>query len=203
MKKSIGKTVALAGVMAALVFVVLTLETYVFSIFIKPSTCFLSLPIAISLCLYADWKKMFLGGTIFGFCSFILSFIMAYTIFYNPLVSILPRVMFGVVGYGVFVFFKFIFKKSKSNFVRQTLPIGIAGACAVLTNTILTLLAMYISDPGGSFMTVVFQTILALNFIPEFVTGIVLVPIFVKVLRKINHSDREQSPSETEEIIEN
>lgn len=198
MKKSVSKTVALAGVMTALIFVVLTLETYVFSIFIKPSTCFLSLPIAISLCLYADWKKMFLGGTIFGFCSFILSFFMAYTIFYNPLVSILPRVMFGVVGYGVFAFFKFIFKNAKSNFVRQLLPASIAGACAVLTNTILTLLAMYISDVSGSFMTVVFQTILALNFIPEFVTGIVLVPIFVKVLRKINHSDKD----ETSDLVE-
>lgn len=198
MKKSVSKTVALAGVMTALIFVVLTLETYVFSIFIKPSTCFLSLPIAISLCLYADWKKMFLGGTIFGFCSFILSFIMAYTIFYNPLVSILPRVMFGVVGYGVFAFFKFIFKNAKSNFVRQLLPASIAGACAVLTNTILTLLAMYISDVSGSFMTVVFQTILALNFIPEFVTGIVLVPISVKVLRKINHSDKD----ETSDLVE-
>ena len=110
MKRNVSHTVAFIGVMTALMAVVLTLETYVFIYFIKPSPAFLSIPLFIALSMYGDWKRSFIGGTIFGCCSFVLSFVVGYTVFYNPLISVLPRTIAGVAGYfilhGLMVLFK-------------------------------------------------------------------------------------------------
>ena len=91
MKKDLAHRVAFIGVMAALIFVVLTIETYVFIGILGINPAFLSLPLAIALCLYGDWKEEFVGGTIFGVCAFIISFMVAYVPMYNPLISVLPR----------------------------------------------------------------------------------------------------------------
>ena len=70
MKRDIAHSVAFIGLMTALMAVVLTLETYVFIYFIKPSPAFLSIPLFIALSMYGDWKNSFIGGTVFGCCSF-------------------------------------------------------------------------------------------------------------------------------------
>ena len=75
MKQDKAHTVAFIGVMAALMFVVLALETYIFIYFIKPSPAFISIPLFLALSMYGDWKRSFLGGTLFGVCSFLLSFL--------------------------------------------------------------------------------------------------------------------------------
>jgi uncharacterized membrane protein len=111
LKKSSAQTIALAGVMSALVFVVLTLETLVFKYFIDPSPAFFSIPIALALSMYGDWKKSFLGGTILGMCSLILAFAIGYITFYNPLISVLPRVIIGVVAYWTYYGFSKLFQK--------------------------------------------------------------------------------------------
>lgn len=185
MKNSIAKSVAFIGVMAALVFVVLTLETYVFIYFIKPSPAFFSIPIAISLSVFADWKKMFMGGTILGVCAFILSFIVGYTPFYNPLVSVLPRIIMGIVAFGVMAGMKSLLKNADSVFARDILPCALAGAAGVLTNTVLVLLMMFAFAGGDAFLETALATILSVNFLLEFVCSVLLVPVFVRTMRKV------------------
>ena len=179
-----GKKIAYLGVMLALVFVLLTLETYVFIYLIKPSPAFLSIPLAIAICLRGKKSDMFVGGTILGLCSFILSFIVGYAAFYNPLISVLPRVLIGVVVYYVNKFFTFVCKNAKSSFVREILPLSISGAIGVLTNTILVISMLVIFDFSG--LSAVFATIMSFNFTIEFISGIILVPIIVKVLRRVS-----------------
>lgn len=185
MKNSIAKSVAFIGVMAALVFVVLTLETYVFIYFIKPSPAFFSIPIAISLSVFADWKKMFVGGTILGVCAFILSFIVGYAPFYNPVVSVLPRIIMGIVAYGVLTGVRALCKNKKSVFVREVIPCSVAGACGVITNTVLVLLMMFAFAGGDAFLETALATILSLNFLLEFICALLLVPVFVRTMRRV------------------
>ena len=179
MKRNVSHTVAFIGVMTALMAVVLTLETYVFIYFIKPSPAFLSIPLFISLSMYGDWKRSFIGGTVFGCCSFALSFIVGYTVFYNPLISILPRTIAGVAGYFILHGLTVLFKgKSKEN-IR-----ALAAALTVILHTVLVLGAMEIFASSGAFFDTVWQVIIGVNFLAEFICAMVLTPILVRVMKK-------------------
>lgn len=179
MKRSVAHTVAFIGVMAALMAVVLTLETYVFIYFIKPSPAFLSIPLFIALSMFGDWKRSFIGGTIFGVCSFLLSFIVGYTVFYNPLISVLPRTVAGVAGYFILHGLMVLAKGKGKDAIR-----AVAAGLTVVVHTVLVLGSMELFSFGGAFMDTVWQTILGVNFLSELVCAILLTPILVRVAKK-------------------
>lgn len=179
MKRNTAHVVAFIGIMTALMAVVLTLETYVFIYFIKPSPAFLSIPLFIALSMYSDWKHSFIGGTIFGCCSFVLSFVVGYTVFFNPLISILPRTLAGVAGYFILHAFTALWKNKAKDVVR-----GVAAGLTVIVHTILVLGAMEIFSSGGAFFDTVWQTIIGVNFFLEFACAIVLTPVLLRVMKK-------------------
>ena len=179
MKRDVSHTVAFIGVMTALMAVVLTLETYVFIYFIKPSPAFLTIPLFISLSMYSDWKRSFIGGTVFGCCSFVLSFVVGYTVFYNPLISILPRTVAGVAGYWILHGLTSACKGKGKDVVR-----AVSAGITVLLHTVLVLGAMELFATGGAFFDTVWQTIIGINFVSEFICALILVPIFVRVMKK-------------------
>lgn len=179
MKRNTAHTVAFIGVMTALMAVVLTLETYVFIYFIKPSPAFLSIPLFIALSMFGDWKRSFIGGTIFGTCSFILSFVVGYTVFFNPLISVLPRTLAGVAGYFILHGLTVLTKGKSKDVVR-----AVAAALTVVVHTVLVLGAMEIFASGGAFFDTVWQTIIGVNFISEFICAIIITPILVRVMKK-------------------
>ena len=179
MKRDVAHTVAFIGVMTALMAVVLTLETYVFIYFIKPSPAFLSIPLFIALSMYADWKGSFIGGTVFGCCSFVLSFVVGYTVFYNPLISVLPRTIAGVAGYWILHGLTALTKQKAKDVVR-----GISAALTVLLHTVLVLGAMELFSSGGAFFDTVWQTIIGFNFVAELIGSVILVPIILRTIKK-------------------
>ena len=179
MKRDASHLVAFIGVMTALMAVVLTLETYVFIYFIKPSPAFLSIPLFIALSMYGDWKRSFIGGTIFGVCSFVLSFVVGYTVFYNPLISVLPRTITGVAGYFILHGLMALTKGKAKDVMR-----AIAAAVTVILHTVLVLGAMEVFASGGAFFNTVWQTIIGVNFVSEFACAIFLVPVLVRVMKK-------------------
>ena len=179
MKRSVSHTVAFIGVMAALMAVVLTLETYVFIYFIKPSPAFFSIPLFIALSMYGDWKRSFIGGTIFGCCSFALSFVVGYTVFYNPLISILPRTLAGVAGYFILHGLTVLTNGKSKDVIRS-----VAAALTVILHTVLVLGAMEIFASSGAFFDTVWQVIIGVNFLAEFICAILLTPILVRVMKK-------------------
>ena len=179
MKRGAAHTVAFIGIMTALMAVVLTLETYVFIYFIKPSPAFLTIPLFIALSMYGDWKRSFIGGTIFGVCSFLLSFVVGYTVFFNPLISVLPRTLAGVAGYFILHGLTVLTKGKAKDVVR-----ALAAALTVILHTVLVLGAMEIFVSGGAFLDTVWQTIIGVNFLSEIVCAIFLVPILVRVMKK-------------------
>ena len=183
MKRDLAHLVAFIGVMTALMAVVLTLETYVFIYFIKPSPAFLSIPLFIALSMYGEWKQSFIGGTIFGCCSFVLSFVVAYTVFYNPLISILPRTLTGVAGYWILHGLTVATKGKSKDAVR-----AVASALTVVLHTVLVLGAMELFASGGAFFDTVWQTIIGVNFISEFVCAIFLTPILIRIMKKCTNT---------------
>ncbi|MDE7082608.1 MAG: hypothetical protein K2O89_02765 [Clostridia bacterium] len=190
MKKDKAHFVAFMGVMFALIFVLFLLEGAVLS-GLGMTACILSLPVAIALSIYDDWKKSFVGGTLLGLasCIFCLIFASLFIFYANPLISVLPRCFIGITAYWTYFGLSKLFRKAKSVFVRESIPAAIAGVVGSLTNTVLYLTAINIwsGDFMGSF-TAIMSVAVTIYFPIELVACLVLVPIYVAVLKKINHT---------------
>lgn len=190
MKNDKAHFVAFIGVMFALIFVLFLLEGAVLS-GLGMTACILSLPVAIALSIYDDWKKSFVGGTILGFasCLFCLVFASMFIFYANPLISVLPRMFIGVTSYWTYFGLSKLFKKAKSVFVRESIPAAIAGMVGSLTNTVLYLLAVNIwaGNVMGS-LTAIMNVAVSIYFPIELAACLVLVPIYVAVLKKVNHT---------------
>ncbi|GAB6169406.1 ECF transporter S component [Clostridium carnis] len=115
--------------------------------------------------------------------------------FYNPIVSLLPRMLIGIVAYYMYVLLKNKFKNSK-------LAIGIAAICASLTNTIGVLGLIYliyfqnyaeillekgtITSISTSTVTLGVLGIITTNGLPEAIfSALIAVPVVIGVF-KIN-----------------
>ena len=184
MKSFTGRKIAFYGVISALMFVFLLIETYLLTIAFGALTpAVLTLPFAVALSLFMGKKGMFIGGTIFGCCSFFLAVIIANPVFINPLISILPRVFIGVIAYLVYALVSKITKNSTNGFVKEVLPSSIAGAFGILTNTVCTIFMLWVFDKSG--LSAVFTTIMSVNFLGEIIGAIVLVPIYLKILKRM------------------
>lgn len=189
MRKDKAHFVAFVGVMAALIFVLFLLEGAVLST-VGMTACILSLPVAIAVSIYDDWKKSFVGGTLLGVCSCIFCLVFSAFIKYaNPLVSVLPRFCIGVTAYWTYFGLSKLFKKAKNRFVNEALPAAIAGIVGSLTNTVLYLLAVAVCDGrAADALTVIMGVAVTIYFPIELVACAVLVPLYVKALQKVNRT---------------
>lgn len=184
MKNNKSYMIAFTGVMAALTFLVLFLETYVFVVLIPLAPpCFLSLSLAITISLSGDWKYMFIGGTVLGCCSLIIAFMIGNPVFILPWISILPRVMIGIVAYGISRLVLKVTSKAKNGFVKDYLPYGVSAVFGVITNTALVLSVMFLCKFVG--VEEVIATFMAINFPIEVAASAILVPILVNVVKRI------------------
>ncbi len=189
MRKDKAHFVAFVGVMAALIFVLFLLEGAVLSP-VGMTACILSLPVAIAVSIYDDWKKSFVGGTLLGVCSCIFCLIFSAFIKYaNPLVSVLPRFGIGVTAYWTYFGLSKLFKKAKNRFVNEALPAAIAGIVGSLTNTVLYLLAVAVCDGrAADALTVIMGVAVTVYFPIELAACAILVPLYVKALQKVNRT---------------
>lgn len=180
------KTIALYGIWAALIFVTMVLETYVFTplLPIAPPAV-LSLATAFSLCVFADWKTGLIGGTIMGLCSLIVALMIGNPYFLLPYISVLPRMVAGVTAWGGAKLVSLLTKNTKYTFLRETLPYSIGGGVGVITNTfcVISMLALTTDAYGGSFV-VAMGAVMVTNTLFELLAGVLLVPVIVTVLKR-------------------
>ena len=193
MKNDKAHFVAFIGVMFALIFVLFLLEGTI-ALFAVATPCILSLPVAVSLSIYDDWKKSFIGGTLLGLssCLFSLIFASVYLPYANPLIAVLPRMFIGITAYWTYFGLSRLFKKAKHKYIRESLPAAMAGAIGTITNTVLYMVTLYVwngwlSDFYGEEVTSAIQYLTIIYFAVEIVACFILVPIYVKVLKKLNN----------------
>ena len=177
--KSSTKKVVYSATFIALIFVALMLDTWVGSFMpIKPAI--FSLPaVFVFVLIFGSWQYAVLGGLSFGLLSFARAFITGSLPFQNPLVSILPRILVGVVAYAVYLLCKKLFAKCSKG---ETFALGISSLIGVITNTVTVLFMMYFTD----FTTLagVFSAIVSINFPFEIVVTVVLTPVIVLGVRR-------------------
>lgn len=208
MKNDKAHFIAFVGVMFALIFVLFLLEGTVLS-GLGMTACILSLPVSIALSIYDDWKRSFIGGTLLGLssCLFCLIFASLFLPYANPFICVLPRMFIGITAYWTYFGLAKLLNKSKRKFLRETLPAAVAGVVGSLTNTILYLLAINIwaGDIMGS-LTAIMNVAVSVFFPIELVACMVLVPAYVAVLKKVNHTlifKGSKKPVTSENVVNN
>lgn len=108
-------------------------------------------------------------------------------IFTNPLISVLPRIMVGLVAGAVFIWFR-------SNQKNQTFGMVLSAVLASLTNTILVLTFIYLFyrddyaaaiNVDSSNLMYVLGGVVLTNGVAEAIAAGVLAPIIAKPLLKV------------------
>lgn len=132
------------------------------------------------------WKYGAFLGLVWGVTCFIRAFTNpAWIMFTNPLISVLPRIIVGlVVG--------LVFEKLSKTTLDKTVCALIAAIVGTLTNTVLVLSAIYIF--GGMFESykaffelfkTIFATIISLNGGIEIVAAAIIVPLVYKAAASV------------------
>lgn len=138
---------------------------------------------------FVGLKNGIFSGFFFGVVSLINQFIhpsiLAYA-FYNPLISVFPRILIGVSAY----FFTHLIQ-NKLPKVHPAFSYSVGAAAGVLTNTVLVLgmiLAFHFGDTFGSSTFIVgWQWIIATvtgNFLIELAVCVIITPPIIMALKK-------------------
>ena len=200
-KKSSTHKLVLYAVYAALIFVGRILDHLLSASALPINFAVMTLSIAFACALIEpSLENGLIAGLIFGLSSFITTFMFGGgALIYgmaNPLISVIPRVVVGVVLYGAFYLSYSIFKKI---FGKGLIP-AIAVACVVgaLVNTVTVLFMIWVfkTMEGMEVALVLFVA----NAIPEAIIPAIIVPgVVFGVRRGLKIKDKYNTPIEKKE----
>lgn len=132
------KSMTFAAIIIAFIIILSITPIGFIDIFPGVSITIIHIPVLIGAIILGK-KYGALFGLVFGICSFIMAFPKATTnaLFTNPLVSILPRVIFGFIISPIYnLFYKIIKNKTLSNVITNCL-------CTII-HTVIVLVPMFI-----------------------------------------------------------
>lgn len=137
-------------------------------------------------------KEGAIVGGIWGLITFVRAFvaptsIIAPIVFTNPLISVLPRILIGVVA-------ALVFHRMLQGKFNETVRMSVAGVLGSFTNTVLVLglIFLFYREPYANFLQMNLEqllpallSIMATNGITEAVLSGILAPIISKPLLKL------------------
>jgi uncharacterized membrane protein len=105
--------------------------------------------------------------------------------FQNPMISLVPRIIVGIVAAAVFV----ALSKTK---LKKPISLGIAAVAATLTNTVLVLTALTLFNGFETItagvttaLETIFSVLISVNGVVEIITALVLVPSLYMATEKL------------------
>ena len=184
-KRSKTYNLVLYAIYAALIFVARMLDQLVSAAALPINFAVITLSVAFACALInPSLKNGIIVGFIFGFSSFIASFIfgggsLIYG-FANPLISILPRIIVGIVVYLVFSGVYALLKKAFGKGMIPAISIACVVGALVNTITVLFMIWLFKTLQGMDVLLVLFVT----NAIPELIVPSLIVPGIVYGVRR-------------------
>ncbi len=177
-KRSQTYYLVLYAIYAALIFVARILDQLITSSALPINFAVITLSVTFAVAfIEPSLKNCFIAGFIFGISSFITSFIFGKTAmfgFANPLISVFPRMIVGIVLFlsfkGFFELFKLVFKNSKLA-MGFAMPFACVVAALVNTATVVPMMWLFQVVAKES-LTVILIT----NLIPELIVPALIVP---------------------------
>ena len=194
MEKSKTRSIAVLGIMTAVLIVVFALETLIGAFFITPPAV-LSLTVLFVLCFSYDVTVGFLSGVIFGLSSLIIAWAIGNPLFILPWISVLPRLLVGIGAYGVKSLTAKLTENSQKRFLKDTLPYSLGAGTGIIINTLSVLLCLTFFAPEGYGNTFIgwMKLLITVNFPIELVCAVVLTPILIKPVKRYLLKDSEKS----------
>lgn len=206
------KTIAINGILIALMVVMTCTMLVTGGMAILPL-----LVLVVGSVLMGKWTALILSF-VFGLISFISSFIFptpTAPIFQNPLVSILPRILIGLIGCGVFNLSEFVFKKINlkakkqvNEYLSKCVSTILSAIFVVLFNTLLVvtmICLIYLNKElsSGFFVSTEFVLgLIGLNFVVEIiVVPIISAPIVFAVDKFLKKNKKEVLTEEDMEVL--
>ena len=182
------------AVMFATIFVAMLLDKAI-SLGLPVSTAAVVLLITFSFCfLEHDWLTGILSFVFFGLASLIKEFIWTsptfaiFPVYYWPFIALVPRLVSGVVAFGVYKLMLLITAKMSKAYQRQTLAITVATFTGLVANTVLFLTTLNICRLilGREYSAIIatLEIIWATNIIPEYLISMILAPHVVLGVRR-------------------
>ncbi len=191
------RNIAFDAIFLAII-IVLTFVPYVGFIPIGPvSLTTITIPVFIGAYIF-DWKKGLLYGTFFGLASFIRSFMSYVTvvdpIFQNPLISVLPRALFGLVTGLVFDLTK---KITNPKLRKGMLPVIIAFTSLIHSILVLLMMGIFHNELFASFL-LIFGT----NGVIEAIFAAIIVPLILLSLQSFIYKEHPELEKQEEEKVD-
>ena len=155
--------------------------------FLPINAAVITLTVAFSCALIRPtFSWCFASGLIFGVVSLLATLVMGGTPdFLNPLVSVLPRIIVGVVVYFVFLgTYKLFYLMTKNMTTCMTVAIILACVVGAITNTATVLGAIDLINMNGEWFSRVISTVIAVNGALEISLPPIIAPIIVLGVRK-------------------
>jgi uncharacterized membrane protein len=183
--------IVLLGMLSAIIIIQTTIPFLGYIPMGPLSLTFIQVTVIIAAIVLGTKEGAIVGG-IWGIITFIRAFVaptslIAPIVFTNPLVSVLPRILIGVVA-------AFVFHRLLSGKLNETVRMSVAGVLGSLTNTVLVLGLIYLfyREPYANFLKLDIEqllpallTIVATNGITEAILSGVLSPIIAKPLLRL------------------
>lgn len=156
------------------------------------SVTIIHIPVIIGA-IFLGSKSGILIGLAFGIGSFMNSMtsgVLFAPVFANPLVSVLPRIIFGFVTY-------YIYKAVSTVIKNKTIQYGVSAGLATLTHTLMVLPLLFYFGLGQTGIKTVLENayggqilkfiigVLIANGLLEMLAAILIVPIVLKALDKV------------------
>lgn len=177
--KNIIKSMAISAIFIALI-AIMTFVPYVGFITVGVISITIIHVVVLAAALIFGWKQGLITGIAFGLCSLIKASTMPVSsmdfLFVNPLISVLPRAIFGFLSGLIFQTLK---KNIKNIGLRSTLYVVTAVAMTAL-HTVMVLTMFYLFFDPASFGTnfkAVLATLITLNCAIEMALAGVVVPL--------------------------
>lgn len=181
--KNSTKAVAEFGVMLAVLFVAMTIDR-AFSVWNVVSFAIVSVAATASFAMLKNRPLLAVAsGFFFGIASLVTAFMFGKTAFYNPLVSVLPRIFVGITGFGVYKLAELITRRLKDKRVAQYIALTLGAAVVALSNTVYTLTCLWIFAQGDP-LFVVFNVMFLTNVLPEMLVAAIATPAIVLGVRR-------------------
>lgn len=176
MKKRLTRMTFLAAIFALML---ITVYSPISQITVSAFTItFMHIFVLIGIYIFDDWKEALALGTFFGIISMMYAFqfpVPTRLPFQNPLISVIPRILFALSGYGLLQIFK--------QFEKRILVAAWAAIATVL-HTFFVLTSIGLFYKSMSFPVI--QSIITFNMLPEAIlAGFVVSFVAVEVKKFI------------------
>ena len=181
--KSSTKAVAEFGVMLAVLFVAMTLDR-AFSAWNLVSFAIVSVAATASFAMLKNRPLLAIAsGSFFGLASLVTAFMFGKTAFFNPLVSVLPRMFIGITGYGAYKLAELLLCRVKNKRISEYIALTAGAAFVALSNTVYTLTCLWLFAQGDP-LFVAFNVVFLTNALPEMVVAALATPPIVLGVRR-------------------